>query len=159
MGAGSSARERAASVTRPVVSEGRSSIRKRLAIGRAGARRSRKRLRCWFEEFDPWTPRPGDYVLGSALCLLLALSYVAERGHAVQLNKQIYELEARVGSLRTETEVLAAEVTRLADRHRIVTLARKMGMAAPESHALEYIYFVGKGSGRNATAPGRTDSR
>lgn len=146
-------------MTRPVVSEGRSSIRNRLAIGRTRARRAQKRLRCWFEEFDPWTPRPGDYILGSALCLLLALSYVAERGHAVQLNKQIYELEARVGSLRTETEVQAAEVTRLADRHRIVTLARKMGMASPESQALEYIYFVGKGSKANTVASGEADSR
>jgi len=101
-----------------------------------------KRLRRWFEDFDPWTPRPGDYVLGVGVFLLLALCYVGERGHAVQLNKRIYELEERASSLRTEVEVLGAEVTRLADRHRIVSLARKMGMTAPDADAVEYIYFV-----------------
>ncbi len=106
----------------------------------------RQRLRRWFEDFDPWTPRPGDYILGAAVFLGLALSYVGERGHAVQLNKRIYALEERSSTLRTEVEVLEAEVNRLADRHRIVTLARKMGMAAPEPEALEYIYFVADGT-------------
>ena len=64
----------------------------------------------------------------------------------MQLNKRIYALEERASSLRTEVEVLEAEVTRLADRHRIVTLARRMGMATPEPEALEYIYYVADGA-------------
>ena len=122
------------------------SIRTKSARDLGGAAVLRQRLRRWFEDFDPWTPRPGDYVLGVGVILLLALCYVAERGHAVQLNKRIYELEERRSSLRTEVEVLGTEATRLADRHRIVTLARKMGMTAPEPGAVEYIYFVADGS-------------
>ena len=114
--------------------------------------RVRQRLRRWFEDFDPWTPRPGDYVLGVVVFLLLALGYVGERGHAVQLNKRLYELEERASSLRTEVEVLGSEVTRLADRHRIITLARQMGMTAPDPDAVEYVYFVGEGA-RGTAAP------
>lgn len=145
---------RAASPTRPVVSEGMFSIRTKHALDTASASALRQRLRRWFEDFDPSTPRPADYILGVVVSLLLALCYVGERGHAVQLNKRIYELEERASSLRTEVEVLGVEVTRLADRHRIVTLARKMGMTAPDPAAVQYIYFV-RGGARHPRAPRR----
>ncbi|UCE02293.1 MAG: cell division protein FtsL [Candidatus Latescibacterota bacterium] len=111
--------------------------------------------RRWVNEFDPWAPRPGDYVLASALFLLLALAYVGERSHDVQLTRRVIELEERRETLRNEVDLLLAEVTALADRRRVVAMARdELGMTLPEPDAIEYIYFVAddeSGSGSVAT--------
>jgi cell division protein FtsL len=93
--------------------------------------------------------------LGSLLFLLLAVGYVAERSHAVQLNRRLFELQERAMTLRTEVELLGAEATRLADRHRILRAAESLGMRAPESGAVEYIYYVSD----DADRPGESAAR
>lgn len=103
----------------------------------------RRRLQRWGDEFDPWTPRPGDYVLGSLLFLGAALLYVGERSYAVQLNRRIFQLEERAGTLKTEVDVLVAEAVALADRRRIVSRAQdELGMVLPSAADVEYVYYV-----------------
>lgn len=103
----------------------------------------RRRLQRWADEFDPWTPRPGDYVLGSLLFLGAALLYVGERSYAVQLNRRIFQLEERAGTLKTEVDVLVAEAVALADRRRIVRRAQdELGMILPSAADVEYVYYV-----------------
>jgi len=128
--------------TRPVVSGGAGSIRWRVVHPWEPVRRVWLRSRRWFEEFDPWAPRPGDYVLGSLLFLLLAVGYVGEHSRSVELNRRLFGLQERANTLRTEVELLGAEATGLADRHRIVRAAERLGMCTPESGAVEYIYYV-----------------
>ena len=92
--------------------------------------------------------------MGTVVFLVLALAYVGERSHAVQLNRRIFALQERASTLGAEVELLDAEVTRLADRQRIVKLATELGMRAPESRAVEYIYFVaGHGEAASARFP------
>ncbi len=103
----------------------------------------RRRLRRWADEFDPWTPRPGDYVLFSLLFLAAALLYVGERSYAVQLNRRIFQLEERAASLQTQVDVLVGEAVALADRRRVVTHARdELGMCLPGANDVEYVYYV-----------------
>ena len=97
----------------------------------------------WSAEFDPWTPRPGDYVLASLLFLGAVLLYVGERSYAVRLNRRIFELEERAGTLQTDVDVLVAQAVALADRRRIVTRAREeLGMTLPSAEDIEYVYYV-----------------
>jgi cell division protein FtsB len=103
----------------------------------------RRRLRRWADEFDPWTPRPGDYVLISVLFLGAMLLYVGERSYAVQLNRRVFQLQERAGTLQTQVDVLVAEAVALADRRRIVTRARnELGMTLPNAADIEYVYYV-----------------
>jgi cell division protein FtsL len=111
-------------------------------LGVPGRPRRWRRLRRWYDEFDPWAPRASDYVVGTVVFLLLAIAYVGERSHAVQLNRRLYTQQERASALGAEVEWLEADVTQLADRQRIVALARKLGMQAPPAAAVEYIYFV-----------------
>lgn len=103
----------------------------------------RRCVQRWADEFDPWTPRPGDYVLISVLFLGAVLLYVGERSCAVQLNRRVFQLEERAGALRTQVDVLVAEAVALADRRRIVTRAREeLGMTLPSAADIEYVYYV-----------------
>ena len=82
-------------------------------------------------------------MLASLLLLLLALAYVGERSYAVQLSRRILELEARREALRTDVEMLGAEATTLADRGRVVGLAReRLGLVFPDADDVAYIYYV-----------------
>ncbi len=88
------------------------------------------------------------------MVLLLALAYVGERSHAIQLNRRIYALQEQASTLGADVQLLEAEVTRLADRARIVALATKLGMKPPAAAALEYIYFVaGDGKVEGSSGP------
>jgi cell division protein FtsL len=100
-------------------------------------------LRRWADEFDPTAPRPADYGIASVLLLLLALVYVGERSYALKLNRQSLELEERTGTLQSQVEMLVAAANELADRARVVTLARdKLHMQFPGADAVGYIYYV-----------------
>jgi hypothetical protein len=111
----------------------------------------RRRWRRWAEGFDPWHPRPGDYVVAALLFLALALVYIGERTYAVQLNRRIFQLEERVASLRDGEAVLATRANTLADRGRIMTRAeRELGLEVPAPGAFSYIYYVPPAGGREA---------
>jgi len=106
-------------------------------------RRRRPRWRRWAERLDPWSPRPADYVVASGLCLGLSLAYLAERSYAVELDRRIFRLEERCGSLAEAGDVLAARATALADRARIVSIAqRELGMVVPGPEAFVRIDYV-----------------
>ena len=69
--------------------------------------------------------------------------YVGERSYAVRLNRRIFQLEERAGTLKTDVDVLVAEAVELADRRRIVTRAREeLGMTLPSAEDIEYVYYV-----------------
>lgn len=88
-------------------------------------------------------PRPADYVVASLLFLGLALLHVGARSYAVQLHRQIFQLEERLAGLRDGNDVLAARANTLVNRARIVTLAREeLGMVVPKPEAFVLVYYV-----------------
>ena len=111
----------------------------------------RRRWQRWAEGYDPWHPRPGDYVVAALVFLTLALVYVGERTYAVHLNRRIFQLDERVASLRNGEAVLATRANTLADRARVMTRAeRELGLAVPKPGAFSYIYYVPPEGGREA---------
>jgi hypothetical protein len=123
-------------------------MRERMGRLRRGRRR---RVRRWAEGFDPWHPRPGDYVVAALLFLALALAYIGERAYAVHLNRRVFQLEDRVASLRDAEAVLATRANVLADRGRVMRRAeRELGLEVPAPGAFSYIYYVPPEGGREA---------
>lgn len=127
-------------------------------------RTRRRRWQRWAEGLDPWHPRPGDYVVATAVFLVLALLYVGERTYAVQLNRHVFKLEERVVALRDAEAVLATRANTLADRTRVMNLAeRDLGLVVPSGESFAYIYYVPAESGREAGlhigARARSESR
>ena len=114
-------------------------------------RARRRRWQRWAEGFDPWHPRPGDYVVAAGIFLALALAYIGERTYAVHLNQRVFQLEERVAALRDGEAVLATRANVLADRGRIMTRAeRELGLEVPKPGAFSYIYYVPPEGGREA---------
>jgi hypothetical protein len=123
-------------------------MRERMRILR---RPRRRRWRRWAEGFDPWHPRPGDYVVAAIVFLALALLYIGERTYAVQLNRRIFQLEERVAGLRDGEAVLATQANTLADRGRVMRRAEhELGLVVPAPGAFSYIYYVPPEGGREA---------